>query len=107
MDDSAPWKTKETIVGLPRLLVHSDLVAVTFFHDGLTRMDLGSWRGGILPDQLLVRADHARAGHPREDDIPAGEQGGARKCGMRNSERGMGKEEWRMANGGWQMTNGR
>ena len=30
----------------------------------------------------------------------------SRKCGMRNSERGMGKEKWQMTNGGWQMTNG-
>src|SRR5208282_6668052 len=30
----------------------------------------------------------------------------SRKCGMRNSERGIGKEKWQMTNGGWQMTNG-
>jgi hypothetical protein len=30
----------------------------------------------------------------------------SRKCGMRNAERGMGKEEWQMTNGEWQMTNG-
>src|SRR5271157_5030187 len=30
----------------------------------------------------------------------------SRKCGMRNAERGMGKEKWQMTNGGWQMTNG-
>ena len=35
MDDSAPWKTEETIIGLPQLPVLSDypdLVAVTFSH---------------------------------------------------------------------------
>src|SRR5271157_1081252 len=36
----------------------------------------------------------------------------ARKCGMRNAERGMGKEKWQMtkwqmADDKWQMTNGK
>jgi|SRR5208337_2206970 len=43
-------------------------------------------------------------GHPRFPGARKWLATSARKCGMRNSERGMGKEKWQLTNAGWQMT---
>ncbi len=44
-------------------------------------------------------------GHPRFPGARKWLATSARKCGMRNSERGMGKEKWQLTNAGWEMTN--
>src|SRR5208337_2605223 len=46
-------------------------------------------------------------GHPRFPGARKWLATSARKCGMRNSERGMGKEKWQMTNAGWRMADGK
>lgn len=60
--------------GLGRIAVAHDQYAV--LADALTGVDFSSLRRRILPNDLLVRADHARTGHLREDDVSIGQQGG-------------------------------
>src|SRR5271157_4617698 len=74
-----------------------------------TRPSRSQSAGGPLLSRVTTRDDQStmggEGGHPHFPGARKWVAPSARKCGMRNSERGMGKEKWQMTNAGWQMTN--
>jgi len=116
MDDSAPWKTKETIVGLPRLLVLSDLVAVTLSQAiGAGMDDSAPWKTKEtivgLPRLLVLSDLVAVTFSPLEPLLhlrtPSRTQASGSPVSPGNAECGTGNGEFGMRNAEWGRKDGR